>query len=315
MKLKFNNIGIEVFNIKDILSMEWYRVFWHTAKWGNLTKAAQELHITQPSVSYTIKQMEEALGVKLFDRLSKGVRLTSEGSALLEYVEKSFTLLQTGEEKIQSLKNLTSGELRIGASGPIIKHVLLSYLDEFHASYPEVRIRLYQGKTSHIVKRLKDGHIDFGLIHMPVNDKSIEVKPLLNIQDCFVVGKSYCDLSIHPISTEQLIEIPLLLLSQESSTRQFVEQWLSAQGLKVEVDIELSSLEMLVELAERGYGAAFVTRPFVMDELKAGTLFELKQVIAIPSRTIGLAIQRDISLPLIADRFINGLTSLLDFPT
>jgi DNA-binding transcriptional LysR family regulator len=69
-----------------MLHLEWYRIFLHTARHGNVTKAAQELHVTQPSVSYAIKQMEEALGLKLFHRLSKGVELTEEGKALAAYV-------------------------------------------------------------------------------------------------------------------------------------------------------------------------------------------------------------------------------------
>ncbi|MHC2180768.1 DNA-binding transcriptional LysR family regulator [Paenibacillus sp. PvR052] len=299
-----------MFYIKTI-TMEWYRIFLHTAKLGNLTKAAQELHITQPSVSYAIKQLEETLGVKLFDRLSKGVNLTSEGRALLEYVEQSFALLDAGEKRIQSLKHLTAGELRIGASGPFIKHLLLPTLDKVHSDYPGVRIRLTQGKTADIGKRLMDGQIELGLVHLPMADPDLEVLPLLSIQDCFVVGPAYRKLAEHPISTEQLAETPLLLLSSESSTRLFVEQWLHTQGFKVEADIELNSMEMLVELAQRGYGAAFVTRSFVQQELDTGKLFELQPVEPIPPRTVGIAMRRDISLSLIAARFMELLTASL----
>lgn len=119
MKLAFYSLVIEVIYIKKIINIEWYRIFLHTAKLLNLTKAAQELHITQPSVSYALKQLEAILGVKLFTRQSKGVLLTSEGLALLEFVEQSFSLLDAGENKLLSLKNLATGELRIGASGPL----------------------------------------------------------------------------------------------------------------------------------------------------------------------------------------------------
>src|SRR5690348_8386581 len=97
-------------------NLEWYRIFLQTAKAGNFTKAAEELFITQPSVSYAIKQLEDALGLKLFHRLSKGVVLTAEGEALFEYVQQSFLILNRGESKIQALKQLDDGELRIGAS-------------------------------------------------------------------------------------------------------------------------------------------------------------------------------------------------------
>ncbi|MGF9713805.1 LysR family transcriptional regulator [Paenibacillus naphthalenovorans] len=308
MKSQYFNHVIEVFYIKTV-AMEWYRIFLYTAKLGNLTKAAQALHITQPSVSYAIKQLEETLGVKLFDRLSKGVNLTSEGRALFEYVEQSFALLDAGEKRIQSLRRLTAGELRIGASGPFIRHLLLPALDQFHADYPGVRIRLSQGKTADIGKRLKERQIELGLVHLPVDDPGLEVKPLLDIQDCFVVGNAYRALSGQPITTGQLAEIPLLLLSSESSTRLFVEQWLHAQGYKVEADIELNSMEMLVELARRGYGTAFVTRSFVQQELDAGQLFELQTVEPIPPRAVGIAMLREHSPSLIAARFMELLTA------
>ena len=291
-----------------MMNLEWYRIFLYTAKSGNLTKAAQELHITQPSVSYAIKQLEEGLGVKLFDRLSKGVALTSEGSSLLEYVEKSFSLLDLGERKMASLKSHTSGELRIGASGPIIKHLLLSPLDQLRAQYPEVRIRLSQGKTAEIKTQLKEGQIDLGFVHLPVIDPDLNTVQLTTIQDCFVVGPAYSKLAEQPISTADIAKIPLLLLSRGSNTRQFIERWFAAQGITMEVDIELNSSEMLIELAHRGYGTACVTRSFVQQELQNGKLYELQTVEAIPVRNIGVATRRNSSLSVIAHYFM-GLLS------
>ncbi|WP_223285086.1 LysR family transcriptional regulator [Paenibacillus sp. PL91] len=289
------------------MSMEWYRIFLHTAKLGNLTKAAQELHITQPSVSYAIKQLEAQLEVKLFDRLSKGVKLTPEGVEVLDYVEKSFTALQAGESRLQSLKNLSAGELRIGASGPIIKHLLLPLLDTFHAEHPAVRIRLSQGKTSDIRARLKSGQIDIGLVHLPTSDHELEVHHLTDIQSCFVVGQAYHHLAAEPLTALALSQIPLLLLSAGSSTRAFVEQWFSSQGVEADADMELSSMDMLIELAGRGYGAAFVTQSFVKQELDDGKLLQLQTIEPIPKRSVGYAIRRDASLSLVANRFLSLL--------
>ncbi|MGO4699168.1 LysR family transcriptional regulator [Paenibacillus sp. 2TAB26] len=287
-----------------LMNMEWYRIFLHTAKLGNLTKAAQELHITQPSVSYAIKQLEAQLEVKLFDRLSKGVKLTSEGLEVLAYVEKSFTILQAGEIQLQALKNLTAGELRIGASGPVIKHLLLPLLDTFHAEHPDVRIRLSQGKTSDIRDRLLDGQIDIGLVHLPLSDHELVVSHLTEIQDCFVVGEAYRHLVDTPFSAQALAQLPLLLLSEASSTRLFIEQWFASQGMTPDADMELSSMDMLIEMAIRGYGAAFVTQSFIDLELENKKLFRLQTIEPIPLRSVGFATRRNSSLPIIANRFI-----------
>jgi len=287
-----------------LMNMEWYRIFLHTAKLGNLTKAAQELHITQPSVSYAIKQLEAQLEVKLFDRLSKGVKLTPEGLEVLAYVEKSFTILQAGETQLQALKNLTAGELRIGASGPVIKHLLLPLLDTFHAEHPDVRIRLSQGKTSDIRDRLLDGQIDIGLVHLPLSDHELVVSHLTEIQDCFVVGEAYRHLVDIPFSAHALAQLPLLLLSEASSTRLFIEQWFASQGITPDADMELSSMDMLIEMAIRGYGAAFVTQSFIDQELENKKLFRLQTIEPIPLRSVGFATRRNSSLPIIANRFI-----------
>ncbi|GGD93126.1 LysR family transcriptional regulator [Paenibacillus nasutitermitis] len=289
--------------------MEWYRIFLHTAKLGNLTKAAQQLHMTQPSVSYAIKQLEENLGVKLFDRLSKGVQLTPEGAALLDYVEPSFALIDSAERRLQALKDFAAGDLRIGASGPMFKHLLLPALDSFRIGHPAVRIHLFQGKSSEIAKRLKDGLLDLGLVHQPMdNDPELDITTLAAIQDCLVGGPAYRGLAAHPLSAPEIAKIPLLLLSPDSSTGQFIGQWLGAQGVRVEAAMELSSLEMQVECCERGYGAAFVTRRFVEQQLAAGSLLELPTCTPIPPRSVGIAARKGLSLSLIAGQFMKELS-------
>lgn len=289
------------------MNTEWYRIFLSVARLGNLTKAAQELHLTQPSVSYAVKQLEAGLGVALFDRLSKGVRLTREGEALLDYVEQSFSFLAAGERHLRSLKELTAGELRVGASGPVIKHLLLPPLDRFHAEHPGIRIRLSQGKSSELRQRLLEGEIDFGLVHLPFADPGLDVLPLIDIQDCFVVGPAYGRLAEKPFDAAAIENTPLLLLSEGSSTRRFVERWLASQGVTAEADMELSSMDMLVELAERGYGAAFVTEAFVREELRSGRLLRLSTAEPIPPRSVGIATRRGASLPVIAERFLGML--------
>ncbi|MFB9329273.1 LysR family transcriptional regulator [Paenibacillus aurantiacus] len=290
--------------INRMISTEWYRIFLATAKLGNLTKAAQELHITQPSVSYAIKQLEGTLAVKLFDRLPKGVSLTTEGRELLDYVEKSFAMLEAGENKLRSLKELASGELRIGASGPMIKHLILPALDRMRADYPGIRIRLSQGSTPDIRQRLKGGKLDIGFVHLPLTDPELNVTQLQTVQDCFVVGSAYRELAARPMTALELTRVPLLLYSPGSSTRRFVDQWLASHGLSAEVDIELNSLDMLIELAERGYGAAFLTRAYVEAQLEAGRLFELQVKEPIPPRSVGIAVRADQSLPVAAERFL-----------
>ncbi|SDD33107.1 DNA-binding transcriptional regulator, LysR family [Paenibacillus sp. UNCCL117] len=293
-----------------MMNLEWYRIFLQTARHGNLTKAAQELHITQPSVSYALKQMEQSLGIKLFNRLSKGVELTQEGRALLGYVEQSFSLLDAAQEHVQKLKQLTEGELRIGASESLIKHLLLPKLDLFHVKYPGIRIRLSHGRTPDLAKRLKEGHIDCAIVHMPLIDPQLVIRPLAKLEECFVVGEAHRELTAGSLSMEELVGLPLLFLSPGSSTRFFVEQWFAAKGYTVKPDIELGSIDLLAEFARRGYGAAFITRSFVEAELQNGMLYELQLEEPVPPRSIGFAIRREVQLSMPADRFARLLMDM-----
>ncbi|RIX51183.1 LysR family transcriptional regulator [Paenibacillus nanensis] len=290
-----------------MFQLEWYRIFLHTARKGNLTKAAQDLHITQPSVSYAIKQMEEALGLKLFHRLSKGVELTEEGRVLLKYVEQSFTLLEAGQRHLQDLKQMTEGEIRIGASDSLIKYLLLPQLNRFHSDYPGIRIRLTPGKTPEIARKLKEGQIDLALVRLPMEDPILDVQRLAELEDCFVAGEAYKELADRTLSVRELAELPLLSHSPGSSTRIFVERWFAASGLTVSPDIELGSIDLLTEFARLGYGVAFVPKPFVEEELRNGLLFELKLDTALPSRSIGMAIRNDTPLSIAAERFVQML--------
>ncbi|SFS69590.1 LysR family transcriptional regulator [Paenibacillus sp. BC26] len=290
-----------------MINLEWYRIFLYTARHRNLTKAAQELHVTQPSVSYAIKQMEEAMGVQLFHRLSKGVELTDEGRALLDYVEQSFSMLDSAQKHLHNLKQLHAGEIRIGASDSLIKHLLLPQLNAFHREYPGIRIRLSHGKTPDITRRLLDGEIDCAMLHLPIQNPQLIIHTMAMIEDCFVVGEAYKELAERTLSIHELAELPLILLSPGSSTRIFVDQWFTAKGVTVKPDIELGSVDLLAEFARLNYGAAFISRSFVEEELRSGKLLELKVDIPFPSRGIGFAVRRDTKLSIAAESFVRRI--------
>ncbi len=298
--------------------LEWYRIFLYTAQTGNLTRAAEQLYITQPSVSYGIKQLEAALGLKLFHRLSKGVTLTAEGEVLLDYVKQAFALLETGERKMDALKQMTGGELRICASGSLFKYVLLPQLNAYRAAYPDIRVRLSQGKTSAIIRLLREAAIDCGIVHLPVVDlpavdPQIEIIRFADLQDTLIVGEAYEAYSASPLTAEQLAnDLPLLLLSEGSSTRQYVEQWFAAQGVVIEADMELGSVDLLIEFARQGFGAAFIPRSYVTEEIAGGKLFELPTTAPIPPRQIGIAMRRDMPLSIAAGRLAELLGVVRD---
>lgn len=292
-----------------IKNAEWYRIFLHAAETENLTSAARKLHLTQPSVSYAIKQLEDELGVKLFDRLSKGVRLTQEGSTLYQHVKQAFAELEQAERHLVKLGQLSEGKLRIGANGAIVRDYLLPALDVYHDRFPDIRIQLSQERTSRIIEQLKQGILDIGYVYLPVTDEEVHVVATYDFPYCAVVGASFAEWAKQPLSAEQLASLPLLMLSSGSSTRSFIEDWFQSQGLQVAADFELNSLEMLTEFAIRGYGAAFLPRAYVTESINNGTLIELPLKVPLPSRQVGVAMRRLSSPSLASEAFLEILST------
>ncbi|MDR6878528.1 LysR family transcriptional regulator [Bacillus sp. 3255] len=290
------------------VNMEWYRTFYWTARSGSLSRAAERLHITQPAVSHTLKQLEEKLGGPLFFRTSKGVKLTAEGEVLFRYVEQAFSFMESGEKAIAEMHNLHSGEINIGASDTLCRHFLLPYLEQFHERYPAIRIHVTNRTTPETLALLKDGKIDFGLVHLPAADKAIEFRESSAIHDCLVGGKRFAAAgSGQPLPLSELMDYPLLMLEPGGSTRRYIDDYAAAHGVRLEPEFELGSLDLLGQFARSGFGLAFVIREYVADEIAAGALFEVPLSPPIPERRIGIATLRGVPLSAASKSFLRLL--------
>lgn len=283
---------------------ELYKVFYWAAKTGSLTQAAKALYITQPSVSHAIKQLEDGFGIILFYRTSKGVELTQEGEILYSYIEQSQILISLAEEKMAALKNLDSGELRIGGSDSLFKHYLLPYLESYHQQYPGVRLHLNHGTTPEIISLLKEGVIDLGVVRMPIVDPQLEVRESIQLQDCFVAGAHYAELKDAVISTDTLLKYPVILFSRNSRARMAITELFQRRGYTLKPEIEVGSVDLLIEFARRGLGISYITREFVSKELEEGSLFEVQLDIELPPSHVGIMIMRNMPLSSSASRFV-----------
>ncbi|WP_127582312.1 LysR family transcriptional regulator [Paenibacillus koleovorans] len=271
-------------------TMDYYKVFYQAALSGSLTKAAQELYITQPSASYAIKQLEEQLGVRLLERKAKGVELTGEGQALFHFVEQAYRLLQAGERKIGEMKTFASGVVRLGASDSLCKHFALPFLERFRRAHPGIRILLSHGKSAELTSRLVKREIDCAIVHLPAEDGAhVNVLASRELESCFIAGPALArQLGNGPISLAELIRHPFVTLSAHSRTSAYLHALLHSYGLSLVPDIELGSVDLLLEFVRRDMGVALTTREFVVEELADGRLFELRAVELIPARSIGV---------------------------
>lgn len=291
----------------DNASLELYRVFYTCAKTGSLTKAAEQLHVTQPAVSHSIKQLEKSMGGALFSRAAKGVTLTREGKVLVEYIEKAFHFISLGEKKVAEMRQLLAGEVRIGAGDTLCKYILLPSLETFHSKHPAIKLKVTNRTTPESVELLKAGKIDFALVNLPLNDSHLEVKKVGEVHDCFIAGPGFESAKGRQISLEELLTFPLILLEEGSNSRQYVNQFIEQKGHKITAEIELGSLDLLVEFARIGLGVSCITREFV--DTNHTALFEMDLAEPIPPREIGIVQLKNVPLSEAAQAFVQSFFS------
>ena len=174
-------------------SLNQYKIFYEVARCGNISKAAEKLYISQPAVSKSIINLESALSTTLFIRSKRGVKLTDEGRTLYESLGIAFDSIERAEKRLKRMEELGIGQIRIGASTSLCKHILLPYLQDYIELYPHVKISIDCKPTCETLKQLKEDKIDIGLICETELDKGYHFMPVCTIQDTFVATKTYLD--------------------------------------------------------------------------------------------------------------------------
>ena len=292
------------------MNLEQYRAFFYTVKYGNISKASEQLYITQPAVSRSIQQLEDSLHCTLFFRTSKGVKLTPEGEILYKYIEQAFNFIAAGESRIKDINNLLEGEVRIGVSDTICKYYLVPYLKLFKTLHPGIKVHVICPTTPGIISLLKAGKIDFGIINLPYGDDQLNFQNIIKVQDCFVAGAKYSFLSKQMQPLKEIVKHPLLLLEKSSNSRSFINEYFKANSAEAEPDFELGNIDLLLQFAKYDFGIACVIRNFIEDELEKGTLCEIKPVEKIPSRYIGVTWLKNVPLSSAAKVLISNLDYL-----
>lgn len=288
------------------INLELYKIFYFTAKLGSMSRAAKELYTSQPAVSQSIKLLEQKLGGPLFYRKAQGVSLTLEGEVLFKFIEQGYGLFQTAERKFLELKNLSSGQLRIAISSTACNFYLIKHLELFTVKFPNIHIYVKDQSTHKTVEELKSGSIDIGIINLNEKNDSLQIIHKIKIQDCFVVNNKYKEMTKTKVSLTNLVDnYPLILMQQGLNTREYVDHYFRSHGLSVKPQIELSTMEMLIEFAKRGLGVSCVIKEYVQSELDEQQLYEILLNEEIPARFLTVAINKDIPLSTAAQQFID----------
>lgn len=283
------------------IDLELYRVFFVVAKHKHMTKASEELHISQPAISQSIKKLEEQLGGTLFLRSNKGMELTEEGKMFYEYVKGALELINNAENEFTSFKNLDKGEIKIGCSTTLTKLVLLDALKRFHPNYPNININITNDLTSNLINDLKLGKLDFVIFNeSTIKESNLNLQKIKELKQGFVYNPLFYKDEVK--SFEDLNDYPLILQKEESNSRKLLDYIALNNNVKLIPKMEVVSQELITEFTNIGLGIGFV----IIDLAKRNfnDLEELKINKKIPNINVYLATNKSISLTFASKTFI-----------
>ncbi len=254
------------------------QVFHTVARLLSFTKAAEALHMTQPAVTFQVRQLEEYFNTRLFDRTHNRISLTDAGQRVFEYADKIFKLYSEMEGAVKEMTGDISGVLMIGASTTIAEYMLPALLGDFKKQYPDVNLHLKVSNSDGIVQMVENNVIDLGVVESPVLNKNLVVEVCRMDQLVAVVSPQHPLSNLKSLSLTELLEHPYICREEGSGTREVINEYMIAQGVnpaQVNFSMELGSPESIKGAVEAGMGVSIVSRATVQKELKLGTLMAL----------------------------------------
>ncbi|HQT02950.1 MAG: LysR family transcriptional regulator [Thiotrichales bacterium 32-46-8] len=251
------------------------QVFHTVARVMSFTKAAEILHMTQPAVTFQIKQLEDAFNTRLFDRTHNKITLTEAGRVVYDYAEQ---ILESYAKMANDVKDLTgdiTGALVIGASTTIAEYLLPRLLGVFKKQFPDVTLRLQVGNTDAIVSMVENNLLDLGIVEAPVYNKNLEVITCRLDELVVIVPPDHPLAAFDTIRPEQLTQYPFILREEGSGSRAVIDEYMRNAGMNfIDFDIvmELGSPESVKMAVESEVGVAITSRTTLSKEIKLGTL-------------------------------------------
>ena len=278
------------------INYELYKVFYYVATSLSFSEASKQLFISQSAVSQSIKTLEKKLDQPLFIRSTKKVQLTPAGKVLLKHIEPAMNLIQRGESQLLDSGSLGLGQLHIGASDTICRYFLVPYLKQFHKKFPNVPIKVTNATSLSCVVLLDQGKVDLIVTNFPnsnLNHSYIQ-KTVCNFTDVFIANPAYFNLKQQEIPFEEL--------------KQYLHNLFLQHQLELIPQIELSSNDLLIDLARIGLGIAFIPDYCLSRESK--DLFIVKTKEKLPSRQMVAAINPTLPVSQSTEEFLKLLPTI-----
>jgi len=286
------------------VDLELYRIFYVVAKNNHMTRASEELFISQPAISQAIKKLESQLGGTLFLRSNKGMELTEEGKMLYSYIKDAIELINNAEADFTSFKDLDKGEIKIGISTTLTKLVLMDTIKNFHKDYPNIDIKIINELTSNLIEDLKRGKLDFVIYNEgDINETGVDTKIISKLKEGFVYNPTYYNDEI--ISFKDLNKYPLILQKSESNSRRKLDSYLLDNKIILKPKMEVVSQDLVLEFTNAGLGIGYT-----LIDLAKRNYHDLKELSInkkLPSINVLLATNKGINLTFAASKILEYL--------
>jgi DNA-binding transcriptional LysR family regulator len=279
------------------------QVFHAVAKHLSFTRAADALFMTQPAVTFQIRQLEEQYSTRLFERRHGSILLTPAGELMLSYAERILALSAEMDTRLGELTGEMRGALLIGAATAVAENLLPAMLADFNASYPQVRVRLSVANSEEIASRVADHSLDLGLIEAPSKSPGLSCEICRADELVVICAPGYPLAGLKKVAPQALAEYEYLSREPGSGTREAVDDYFRSSGVapdSLKTQIELGSTEALKGVVATGLGFAIVARIAVDKEVQLG------QLLAIP---LDPPLRRSIYLVQPDDRFHSRLVT------
>jgi len=251
------------------------QVFHTVAKVMSFTKAAETLHMTQPAVTFQVKQLEDFFNTRLFDRTHNKITLTDAGKVVYDYADQILELYEKMNSEVRELTGEVTGTLVVGASTTIAEYMLPSLLGAFKKEFEEVNIRLQVGNTDAIVSMVENNMIDLGLVEAPVQNKNLEVDVCRIDEMQLICSPDHPLAKRDKVTVEDFRKFAYISREEGSGSRAVIDAYIREQGFSysdLNVVMELGSPEAVKMAVESEVGLAVVSRTTLAKELRLGTL-------------------------------------------
>lgn len=273
------------------IDLNLYRVFIKVYELKNISKASENLYVSQPSISHSIKELETQLNIKLFYRNSKGVEPTPEAKKLYYYISNAFNTIESGEKMLTDFSDLKTGIIKIGVPTHIGTCFLSQYIENFNRMYPGIKFEIINLSTANMIYMLETRNLDLIVDSLPIesNRFKLDVYDLIDLENCFLASKRYFGYLKKKINITDLDKLPFIIPNSNSSIRKQLDKYLNKYNVRINSVVDVWTTEMMLDFVKRGMGVGYFIKNSVSDLIKSNDFISFDFNNSLPKVKVCIA--------------------------